>query len=242
MAIKYFTNRPWRAVKPVVDRIGVAPTISHKGSQDITAAGINDTVFYPASWEVTQISASFSAITARDFSVAIQNGRAVVLNANDYLWFQLDTVGPTKITLDAGFYTGTDLAAHLEAKLDAAFAAASITFTVDYNSTNANSYTITPSSGTIRYWEYASSLQHRSIAGHLFGFEADSSAFSAALVSDTQVPSLDKKVFIIDLTADTQLSILDDDLRCLDIDQSILIESGLAAIVVDWEILYREKV
>jgi hypothetical protein len=241
MAIKTFTNRPWRAVKPVVDRIGNAPTQSHKGSVDITGSAIDDTVFYPADWEVTQLSFAFDSATSRNFSVSIQNGRTVVENANDYLWFSLDTVLPTKVVLDAGFYTGTDLADHLETKLDAAFSAASITFTVDYNVTTPNVYTIVPSSGTIKYHDYATSLQHRSIAGHLFGFETDS-AFSASLASDTEVPSLDKTVFIVNETGSAVLSFLDDDVHCLDIDQAIVFGSNTAGVVVDYEVLYREKV
>jgi hypothetical protein len=239
MAIKYFTNRPWRGRTPLVDRIGKAPRLSHKGSKDTTSSGVSDTLSYHTDWEVDQISFDFDTATSSDFSVGIQNGRKVIANANDYLWFALNNTHPRKITLDEGFYTGTELAAELESKLDTAFTPEGVTFTVDYGTTTANVYTIVPSAGTIRYDDNASSLQHRSIAGHLFGFEADSS-LSASLASDTTVPALDKLTYIVNQTGSSVTSFLDDDVHRLDIDQAIVIATSTTALVVDYEILYRE--
>ena len=148
MSIKYYPNRIYKSRVPAIDRtMAKRNTKLVKGSQDITSAAIDETISVGGDWTVNSIAWEFSNATSRTFSALLKNGRGVVANLNDYLWIQIPTTLPQRIVLDADFYTGTELAAHLKTKLDAntAFAALGVTFTVAYvNSTGL--FTITPSS------------------------------------------------------------------------------------------------
>lgn len=245
MAIRYYTSRPQRAKQPVADRWMAKPqSILSKGNQDLNVTGALDTTLsYPSDWKVNSVELEFSTSQSRTYTVSKQNGRKVVGNENDYLWFITNTSYPTMITLDEGFYTGTELAAELKTKLDAAFTP--VTFTVDYHVTTPNKYTIVPDSGTIKYLDV--NLQARfnykqSIAGHLFGFE-ENSAFSGSLESDTEVPALNLKVSLFS-TTDTNLSVVNDDGYIMDIDQGLRLEitSTAGACEVDWTINYEARV
>ena len=224
MAIIYYTNRPNRAKEPVADRwMAKAQSILFQGNQELNGAALDTTLSYPADWKVNSIDLEFSTGLSKTYTVSKQNGRKVVENENDYLWFITDTSYPTLITLDEGFYTGDELAVELKDKLDTAFAP--ITFTVDYHLSNPNSYTITPDSGDIKYLDInyqARFTQKQSIAGHLFGFTEDS-VFNASIRSDTEVPALNLKTPFFTAT-DTDLTISNDDGYIMDIDQALRLE------------------
>jgi hypothetical protein len=164
----------------------------------------------------------------------------VVEGLNDYLWFIATGFFPTKITLDEGFYDGDELAAHLKTKLDAAFSPA--TFTIVYDSTTASKFTITASAGNIKYIEF--NLQgyrpyKQSIAGHLFGFYADTD-FTTAIESDTAVPALTLDV-PISSTTDSLTSVYFPDERLMDLDQALKLDVTSADAVVNWSVTYKER-
>lgn len=246
MAVVYYPNRVQKGVVPAIDREMAKrnPQIINNG-QDISATAIDYRFSSSNDWQLDSVSFTFSNATARDYSVSVMNGRKVLTDLNDSLWFQIDATGPESITLDAGFYTGTELAAELQTQLDAnsSFAAAGVTFTVTYVSTTGL-FTIAPSSGTIRYLNVnnAQVLSLRdSIAGHLFGLNADTS-FAASVVSDTSLKGLDSAAAIISQTGSTVLQHYHDDVHILTIDQAVHIETSVAALVVDYSISYEELV
>ena len=87
--------------------------------------------------------------------------------AHDTLVLTYDGGSATNVGVDDGTYSGTELAGHLQTKIDTAFA---ITSTVTY-STTTKKFTITVGAGkTIAYTNVGSD------AGLLFGFNADHAA------------------------------------------------------------------
>jgi len=244
MAIKYYPNRVFRALPTPVDAITKKDTVkSLKGVADITASAI-DTVLSPnLDWKVVGIKFAFSNANAKDYSASIIGGRSVLENLNDFLWFQTPQTLPQKITLDTGFYTGTELATELETQMDAnsAFSALGLTFTVAYDAATGE-YTVTPSSGTIKYLEFnehGTLPDQYSIAGHLFGLNENTS-FAASITSDTAVPGLDAETAIIDETANTDLSHYNSDPHLLSLDEAIKIETNTAGLTVNYSVDYQE--
>jgi len=213
--------------------------------QNIAATAIDYLCSSTKNWQLDSIAFTFSSATARNYSVKIKNGRNVLTDLNDYLWFAIDATGPEMITLNPGFYTGTQLAAELKARMDAntSFSAAGVTFAVTYNSTTGI-YTITPSSGTIKYLNVntAQTLQTRdSIAGHLFGMTADI-GFAANVTSNEAVAGLDSEAAFITETADVVLDRYHDDVHTLTMDQAVHVQSNTANVIVDYSITYEELV
>lgn len=243
MAIKYYPNRIEKKSVPSIDRVMAKRNpLMIRGSYDITAAGLDIVVSADRDWQLNAIAFNFSGAVARDFSAKIMGGRKVVTNLNDYLWFQSDLTLPQQITLDADFYTGTQLATELQTQLNAnaAFTADGVTFTVAYVNTTGL-FTITPSSGTLRYLNVNTLQTQRyrdSIAGHLFGLNTDS-VFGATVVTDTPVFGLDSEAWIIDETASVVTELYFDDLKILDIDQAVHLETSTAAIRVDYSVNYE---
>jgi len=244
MSIKLYPNRVFRSLPTAVDAIMHKDTVKQlKGVSDITATPINEVVTPKRDWKIVGIKFSFDSGTARDYSASIIGGRSVLENLNDFLFFQIPGTLKRKITLDPGFYTGTELAAELKVKMDAdsAFSGLGVTFTVTYNSATGE-YTITPSTGTLKYFEFNPSgtlPDQYSIAGHLFGFN-ETVGFSASLTSDTPVPGLDSETAIIDVTAGTDLSHYNSDIHYLSLDEAIRIETSTSAVVVDFSVDYQE--
>lgn len=242
MAIVYYPNRTLKRLDPSIDRVMAKRNVRIvQGAKNITSAGLDVVISANSDWQVNNVTLNFSAATARDYGWSIINGRKVVTDANDYLWFQMSDTLWTKITLDPGFYTGTQLAAELQDKLDAAFTP--ITFTVAYDAATGL-FTVTPSSGTMRYIDYntAQTLPNRqSIGGHLFGW-TDDTAFGATVVSDTPVFGLNMSSDLVDETASTVTQHFNDDLHILNIDQALRITTGTAGIRVDYAVTYEEIV
>lgn len=239
MAIIKYPSRPQRAKKPAIDYImSSTEPFSSQGGFDLNSGALEETISFGGSWSLNIVSLSFADAVAKDYSISIINGRKVVYRENDYLWFITSTSYPTKIELDEGFYNGSDLALHLQDKLDAAFTP--ITFSVDYNVTAPNVYTITPSSGTIKYIDRnrQANSDMQSIAGHLFGFTEDS-IFSASLASDTEVGALDQEIVVASATGDSALSVVDSTGYNMTIDQAIKIDVTTCATTVNWTVLYE---
>lgn len=244
MAIKYYPNRIYKPLKPAIDNMMAKRDVYVvSGRQDLSVGGLSKTISPEGDWQVNSILFKFDSATARTYYARIVNGRRVVENLNDSLWFQMEGTLPQLITLDAGFYVGTELANHLKVKLDAntAFAAKGVTFLVIYDTTTGL-FTITPSSGTIRYLNINTKQTLRtmdSIAGHLFGFEVDT-AFASSITSDTAVFALNSYAAIISEAASTVLEHYHDDIHILSLDQSVrlMADSG-AAVVVDYTVSYE---
>ena len=244
MAIKLYPNRVFRSLPTPTDALMQKETVKQlKGVADITSSGVAATLTPKKDWKIVGIKFTFSSGTARDYSASIIGGRSVLSNLNDFLFFQTERTLPQKITLDEGFYTGTELAAHLKTKMDAntAFSDLGVTFTVSYNA-NTGNYTITPSSGNVKYLEtnnFATIPDRYSIAGHLFGFNADTS-FASPISSDTAVPGLDSSTAVIDETTSTVLSHYNTDDHHLSLDEAIKIETSTAGIFVNYSVDYQE--
>lgn len=248
MAIKNYPNRIYSLVDPAIDRVMARRNPkSVSGRHDASATAMNVTISpdIKYDWQLDSIMITFSDATARDYAAIIQNGRKVVENYNDYLWVQITGTLPQQITLDADFYNGTQLAAELENKLDAnsSFAAQGVTFTVAY-SASTGKFTITPSSGQIRYLNIneAQTLRTRdSIAGHLFGLNATTS-FGATVESDTEVYGLNKEASIINQTGATNTEHYHDTIHILTIDKALKLTSSKSNVVIDYTIEYEEIV
>lgn len=245
MAIKWYPNRVFRALLPPVDVIMSRDTVKTlSGVTDLSGGALDETLTPNRDWRIVGLRFDFDGATSRAWSAKVVGGRSVLENLNDFLWFKHPQTLFQKITLDAGFYTGTELAVELTTQLDAntAFSDLGITFTVTYDAT-AGTYDISPSSGTIQYAEEnpMGSLSNKySIAGHLFGFN-ETSALSATITSDTVVAGLDSESFIIDETAgDTDLSRYISDPFTLSMDEAIRIESTSVAVVMNYAIDYQE--
>ena len=251
MAIRNYPNRIYKKTVPAIDReLAKRSPLEDNGYKEISVTPLDVTITGDASWfndwQLDSIALEFNNAVAKNYSAKIKRGRKVVTNYNDHLWFQISTSNPQEITLDAGFYNGTQLAIELRTQLDAnsAFAAAGITFTVAY-APNNGTFTITPSSGTVRYLNIntAQTLRTRdSIAGHLFGLEVDTD-FVAAVTSDTEVYGLNTETAIISQTASTSTEHYHDDLHTLSIDQALHLEtnSGVGT-VVNYNVVYEELV
>ena len=245
MAIKYYPNRIQKkpaAIDRVLDQRKLKLV---RGSEDITSEGLNVIVSANTDWHINNIKFTFSGETSRDFSAKIISGRKVVEDMNDCLWFQHEETLPQNIVLDSGFYTGTELADELKTKLDenVAFTSKSITFTVDY-SDSTGLFTITPSSGKLRYWNDNKTVSPRyrdSIGGHLFGFTEDID-YGSTVVSNETVFGLNQEAWIINEESSIATENFFDDLKILDIDQALRLETTTAAIRVDYEVNYEEIV
>lgn len=242
MAIVYYPNRTAKRLSPAIDRVMAKRNISVvRGAADITASGLDVTLSANSDWQINNIKLNFSGATARDYGWKIISGRKVISGVNDYLWFQMNTTLWQKITLDSGFYNGTELAAELKAQLETAFSP--VTFTVTYTTTTGV-FAITPSSGTIKYIQTnnAQTLPYReSIGGHLFGL-TETTAFASAVSSNTAVYGLNTEASLVDETASSVIEHFNDDLHILSVDQAINIFTGTAGIAVDYEVTYEEIV
>jgi hypothetical protein len=243
MSVKYYPNRIFRASLSPVDAITQKDTVNQfKFAQDITATAIDEVISPLRNWKIVGIKFTFSNANARDYSASVIGGRSVIENLNDFLFFKSERTLPQKITLDQGFYTGTQLASELESKLDAnsAFSDLGVTFTVVYDDT-AGEYTITPSSGNIQYLEentFGALPDRYSISGHLFGFNQDTST-AASITSDTAVPGLNSETAVLLETTNTDLSHYNSDPHTLSMDEAIKITTNTAAVEVNYSIDYQ---
>lgn len=246
MAIKNFPHVIYKTVVPAIDRVMARRSpVSVSTSSNLASASIDNTVSCDGTWQIDSVSFAFSNASARDFSVAVKNGRKVVAKYNDSLWFWVDGIMPQQIFLREGFYTGTQLATELQSRLNAnaAFTAASKTFTVAYDS-GTGVYTVTPSSGTIKYLEQNTQAWlsiRQSTGGHLMGFNVSTANFSANVSSDTTVASLDSENAIISRPADTSLSYYNDDSHTLSIDQALRVQANSTSSVTASYVVVYEK-
>lgn len=243
MPVIYYPSRPKIASKhaSTLNTPPVSRTVA--GSIDTSAEGLSVILSQENNWVVNSVSLSFSDDTERDYGIAILSGYKVIHDLNDYLWIQANTTLWQQIRISAGFYNGEQLAEELETQLNVnqAFDDNGVTFTVDYNDLTGL-FSITPSSGTIRYIQKANTVLNKSdsVAGHLFGF-TETTNFEASIDSDTPVFGLGVANPVVPLsstTGATNLHHYHDDVHKLSIDQALLIESAQANLTVDYVVNY----
>jgi len=234
MALKFFPNRVFNGKENRIDRQSeVRRPLTERQTSDINTAVLDFVVSADKGWQVNSIRFTFDSTVARDYSAKIKQGRKIISDINDSLWFHTTNTLPQRIFLDAGFYNGTELASELKTQMDAntAYSDLGITFTITY-SASTGKFTITPSSGTLKYLDVNTQQVHvirDSVAGHLFGFEADTS-FAGSITSDTEVFGLNEEAaFGIDETASVVLSDVDDDVRTFSVDEALHILTSTAA-------------
>jgi hypothetical protein len=240
MAIIYYPNRVYKGKVPAIDRVMAKrnPKMLEFG-QSIYANAMSERISFDFDWQMDSVSFSFNNAASKDYGFGITNGRKVVEHLNDYLWLQVTTSPPVKITLTPGFYTGSELATELQTRMNAAtlldgsvnpFNTAAITFTVAYNTTTGL-FTITPSSGNIRYLNVNTQqvLPHRdSIAGHLFGFYVDT-ACATSITSDTSIMGLDSNLAIVTTNGASDTSYYHDTTHIFNIDQAVYLSANSAS-------------
>lgn len=246
MSIKYFPNRVFKKTSPAIDHVMAqrTPQIT-RGRANVAASALDTVISANTNWQINSIKFNFSNTSSRSYSVKVLGGVKVIQNLNDYLWFMVTGYLWQKITLSPGFYTGTQLAAELKSKLEAnpAFLAALLTFTVTYSDITGL-FSITPSVGNIQYLQTNTRKQiseRDSIAGHLFGFTADSSSAST-ISSNTPVYGLNQESWIIDETDSIVTEHYNDDIHVLNIDQALHFETNVASTSVDYEVQFEEIV
>ncbi len=246
MAIKYYPNRIEKQSAPSIDRVMSKrkPQLI-RGAANVVTNSLSEVISANTDWQLNAVKLTFSNATQKDFSAKIIGGRKVIENMNDYLWFQTPNTLPQKITMTSGFYNGTQLAEELETQLDAntAFSDLGLTFTVAYDPLTGL-FSITPSSGTIRYLEINTMQTQRyrdSIAGHLFGFNSNT-PYESAIESDTTVYGLNQEAWIIDEEDSAATENYFDDLKLLDLDQALKLETSTADVVVNYEVSIEEIV
>lgn len=249
MAIVYYPNRVEKKVVPGIDRVmAQRDPVSVSGSQNLASGNLNVTISTKGDWQLNSIMLIFSTASSRDYYARIKNGRKVVTDQNDYLWFHVNGTLPQKITLNQGFYNGSQLAWQLATQLNAnsTYNAAGITFVVTYNAT-AGIFSIAINPGyQVRYLNVNTqqTLSNRdSIAGHLFGLNQDT-AFAVGIISDTLVYALNDEAPIISQTGVTNRTHYHDDIHILTIDQSLELEATNAAgaCIVTYTVGYEEIV
>jgi hypothetical protein len=117
-----------------------------------------------------------------------------------------------------------------------------VTFTVTY-ALATGLFTITPSSGEIRYLNVndATTVSYRdSIAGITLGLTA-TTALAATVVSDTPVYGLGTEAHFINTTSST-LEHYHDDKHKLFVDQALHIVVGTAPLTATYSVLYEDVV
>lgn len=248
MPIINYPERIYKTIRPAIDH-----TMEHDKyymwnyATNILGDAINQTVSCPVPytyWDINSISFSFSAATARDYYVRIQNGRNIYTNYNDYLWFQVTGSMWELITIPQGFYTGTTLATQLQTQLNAnpSFIALGRTFTVAYDNV-AGTFTITPSSQQIKYIQTntAMALTHSdSIGGCVFGLTTNPATFGATVVNLTTLPGLNSEAVIINQPGSVVTEHYHDDIHHLTMDQAIHITTNNGVnININAEVSYK---
>jgi len=216
-------------------------TISDGG--DINGGSISR-VFQNGTWNVTNINVNFDSTAVKDFKIGIANGITVVQDRNDYLWIKLIDESikfatfHKKIILSPGFYSGSELASELQAKLNDAFSDYAITFTGLYNATTGL-FSIEASSAKIAYLHINPVMPHTkkdSIGGILFGL-TENNVPDTILVSDTPFFGLNSISYISNEEATDATSYINNDTFKLSLDQALVFEgNGAESIIMTYTI------
>ncbi len=232
MAIVYYPTRVYKKYKSPIDNLMEDEKIQIVSiSKDLSGEALDEYVSANGDWQNLSVQFTFNNVVSKSYGALVANGRKVVADLNNYLWFQCTGTLWQRIVLDAGFYGGDEIALHLQTKLNAntAFTAVGLTFVVAYDSTSGL-FTITPSSGQIKFIQsnYSQPLRYiDSIAGHLFGFTATTN-FANSIQSDTPCYGLNDENYIINEIGSTATSHYHDDIHYLSVDQAIHIFANVS--------------
>lgn len=243
MSIKYFPNRVFKKSVPAIDRVmSKRHPKMVRGGANVASNALSTVISSDTDWQINSIELTFSNAVARNYSAKIMSGTKIVQNLNDYLWIQASGTFWQKITLDSGFYTGTQLASQLQTQLNANvdFTAQGLTFTVAYDPLTGL-FTIA-SNGSIKYIQTNNAKQiseRDSIAGHLFGLTANTT-LASSIVSDTAMFGLNEEAWVIDETNSTVTSHLNTDVQALNIDQALHISVNVVNTVVNYAVNIEE--
>lgn len=271
MSIIYFPNRVYKGKVPAIDRVMAKRNPeSVTGSANTASAALDVTIHSDDNWMIDSISFVFSNANPRNFGAFIKNGRSVVDELNNYLWFYVDGSGIQKITLTSGFYTGAELATELQTQLNTntVYAAAGVVFTVVYSATSGT-FTVTtngPNIGYLNKNKQKDFMSCDSIAGHLFGFTQTTQeitltaaalpagctapankimnipALSDNVSSDTLVFGLNDEMAIINVTDSSATSYYHNTLHVLTMDQAIHLTSNVGVDVTTGYIVNFEAI
>ena len=247
MPIPYFTNRVFK--KPhAIDRVLAQREIkSVRNTANVTSFAIDEYIHNETDWQIDSIKFNFSNATPRNYTVFIATGATVVAERNDFMFFEVTGCGRNKVVLTPGFYSGDGLAVELETQLNAlaVFSTKGITFTVVYNDITGQFEISCTSGQNIRYIDFDNGRplpNKKSIAGYLFGFNANSD-YLATIYSDTLVYGLNNEAWIIEETASDVTSHFNDDMHILSVNQAIHITSNTAPdLIVSYEVNYEDMV
>lgn len=257
MAIIYYPNRVQKKVVPAIDRVlDKRRIITTSGSKDITSEGLGVVFSSDSDWQFNSLKLSFKplpeeSIGNQTFAFSVINGRSVVKDLNDSLWIQTDLTIPISITLNAGFYTGDELADELENQLNSneelnpSESSSESKFTVSYDEVEGK-YTIATTDGTnIRFLQENFGATHRyrdSIAGHLFGF-TENTNFADSLESNIEVYGLNDEAWLIGEENEEITENFFDDIKILSIDQALKLEVGESSnTLVSYQLNYEKIV
>lgn len=245
MSIVYYPDRVYKKVTPAIDRVmAQRDTALVRGRKDATSEALDVVISANKNWNLNSVKFTFSNANSRNFTAEILSGKKVISGLNDYLWIQHVNTIWQKITIDPGFYTGTELAAQLQTKLQANVDLAAVsTLTVAYVAATGL-FTITSSAGNIRYIQKNNTQQlseRDSIAGHLFGLTADT-AFASTITSTVPSLCLDESAPIVDQSASSHLYYYHDDIHVLNEDQALKLSSNVASVAISYEVNYEEIV
>lgn len=246
MAIRNFPNNIHSIPAHAIDRVLAQRSIKLvRGSANVAGTALDAYISANSGWQLNSIKFTFNNAVSKSYSALIASGLKVVENINDSLWFQTPTTLWQRIVLAPGFYTGTTLATQLQTKLNAnaVYAAIPLTFTVAYSETTGL-FTITPSSGTLKYIQTnnAQTLPTRdSLGGNLLGLNVNGS-FGSTVVSDTTQFGLNAEAWIIDEDNSVVTQHYNDDIHILSVDQALHLTSNTAGTIITYEVAYEEIV
>ena len=244
MSIIYFADRVYKKSVPAIDSVMAKRNIQVvSGFQDITSTALDVVISQPTGWHIDNMQFTFSNATSRTYAASIMNGTKILTNLNDYLWFIVDGSIWQKITLNPGFYSGTQLATELQTQLNSntAFSDLSRTFTVAYDAVTGL-FTITANSGLLKYINKNNTQQmsaRDSIAGHCFGFNHDSAFDSNVIVSDTAVPGLNQEAYVFNNTSNTVTNDFENTIHVLSMDQALHLTTNTAAVAINYSVGYE---
>lgn len=240
MTIRYYPNRVYRAKLPKIDKdMQSRKLLTLNGKKDISTDALDLTLSADSDWILHSVAFQFSSSDPRDYSVKVKNGRKVVKDLNDYMWFGHSSSGLKLIRLSPGFYNGTSLASELEFQLEEAFSG--LDWDVSYDS-ESGFFSVEVSSGKVRYLNVNKSVplyRQDSIGGHLMGFENDV-PYSNSISGSEEVFSLDLEADLYVESGNTDLSDIFSENYNFSIDQSLKITTNTAPLEVSYVINYEK--
>ena len=241
MGVEYFPESTVKRLRPVAEQQQQPSyALSFRGTNDLTSSGMDERSWTPSGWVISRINLTLDSALAKDYAINIMQGRGIVTGKNDRLYFKIDRYPQQPLILDQGFYTGTELAAHLKSKLDADAVLGTLSpYTVTY-SASTGLFTIAPASGEIQYFNVNGTvpvMRGRSTAGAQFGLTADL-AKASSLTGSSAVLGLDASTEFLGDTASTITDIVSTSEIVMTVDNALQVTVSTLAATANYEIVY----